>query len=216
MSKNLYAIRKGSIFVILFYFLLPLQSASAALWEYSISGDVYIWEDGNLDSLEITGTAFIDDYKTPHIERDDGSDKCSTPGFEVCTVRFEITYFEMFMGSEYSFTGTSGHQQYDPADIEGVLYGTGDFSSLRWTRDASGSIYTAESYQEWLAFELPTSFGFDGTSEVLEVTNPDFPENGLIGGTFQRVGPVVPAPAAVWLFGSGLIGLIGIARRKKA
>ena len=32
-----------------------------------------------------------------------------------------------------------------------------------------------------------------------------------------RVSPatVVPAPAAVWLFGSGLIGLVGIARRKE-
>ena len=28
--------------------------------------------------------------------------------------------------------------------------------------------------------------------------------------------PIVPIPAAVWLFGSGLIGLIGVARRKKA
>jgi hypothetical protein len=28
--------------------------------------------------------------------------------------------------------------------------------------------------------------------------------------------PKVPVPAAVWLFGSGLIGLIGVARRKKA
>ncbi len=27
--------------------------------------------------------------------------------------------------------------------------------------------------------------------------------------------PVVPVPAAVWLFGSGLIGLIGVARRRK-
>jgi hypothetical protein len=27
---------------------------------------------------------------------------------------------------------------------------------------------------------------------------------------------VVPVPAAVWLFGSGLIGLVGLARRKKA
>ena len=27
---------------------------------------------------------------------------------------------------------------------------------------------------------------------------------------------VVPVPAAVWLFGSGLLGLVGIARRKKA
>jgi len=29
-------------------------------------------------------------------------------------------------------------------------------------------------------------------------------------------GAVVPVPAAVWLFGSGLIGLVGVARRKKA
>lgn len=28
--------------------------------------------------------------------------------------------------------------------------------------------------------------------------------------------PSIPVPAAVWLFGSGLLGLIGIARRKKA
>lgn len=28
--------------------------------------------------------------------------------------------------------------------------------------------------------------------------------------------PSIPVPAAVWLFGSGLIGLIGLARRKKA
>jgi hypothetical protein len=28
--------------------------------------------------------------------------------------------------------------------------------------------------------------------------------------------PVIPIPPAVWLFGSGLIGLIGVARRKKS
>jgi hypothetical protein len=27
---------------------------------------------------------------------------------------------------------------------------------------------------------------------------------------------VIPVPAAVWLFGSGLLGLVGVARRKKA
>jgi hypothetical protein len=39
---------------------------------------------------------------------------------------------------------------------------------------------------------------------------PDDPEcgSGWIGA--------VPVPAAVWLFGSGLLGLIGIARRKRA
>ena len=33
-------------------------------------------------------------------------------------------------------------------------------------------------------------------------------------GTFTNPGAVVPVPAAAWLFGSGLIGLVGVARRK--
>ena len=41
---------------------------------------------------------------------------------------------------------------------------------------------------------------------------------GLSDGTgFDLVGTtVVPVTAAVWLFGSGLIGLIGFARRKQS
>lgn len=44
--------------------------------------------------------------------------------------------------------------------------------------------------------------------------------SGVIEGTFAatgvdaKVGAVVPVPAAVWLFGSGIIGLIAVARRK--
>ena len=44
----------------------------------------------------------------------------------------------------------------------------------------------------------------------------------LSGGTNGEVvlsmtaSSTVPIPAAVWLFGSGLFGLIGMARRKKA
>ena len=33
--------------------------------------------------------------------------------------------------------------------------------------------------------------------------------------TYDESAPEVPVPAAVWLFGSGLLGLVGIARRKK-
>jgi len=47
--------------------------------------------------------------------------------------------------------------------------------------------------------------------------------NETCGGTCQAVAAgtwtrtsVIPIPAAVWLFGSGFIGLIGVARRKKA
>jgi hypothetical protein len=39
------------------------------------------------------------------------------------------------------------------------------------------------------------------------------PDQG--GSDWVGAGPVVPVPAAVWLFASGLLGLIGIARKKK-
>lgn len=39
--------------------------------------------------------------------------------------------------------------------------------------------------------------------------------DGTIGNV-AKLGAVVPVPAAVWLFGSGLLALIGIAKKKKA
>jgi len=42
-------------------------------------------------------------------------------------------------------------------------------------------------------------------------------ESGGLDAAWELISySVVPVPAAAWLFGSGLIGLIGIARRKKA
>ncbi len=39
---------------------------------------------------------------------------------------------------------------------------------------------------------------------------------GTAGGDFAQYVAPVPIPAAAWLFGSGLLGLVGIARRKKS
>jgi len=53
----------------------------------------------------------------------------------------------------------------------------------------------------------------------LITTADDPPGAGFPGITMQWIiegtATVVPVPAAAWLFGSGLLGLIGIARRKK-
>jgi hypothetical protein len=47
--------------------------------------------------------------------------------------------------------------------------------------------------------------------------NPWASDGSSINPTFANGSvTVVPIPAAMWLFGSGLVGLIGISRRKKA
>ena len=58
----------------------------------------------------------------------------------------------------------------------------------------------------------------DTYSLLYTATVPEDDPNGYAGFTYELylTGNVstVPVPAAVWLFGSGLIGLIGLARRK--
>ena len=62
-------------------------------------------------------------------------------------------------------------------------------------------------------------------STDVTATNPVGPDGilglGMIDGAFVGFNAnfdfqAVPVPAAVWLFGSGLIGLVGVARRKRA
>lgn len=65
-----------------------------------------------------------------------------------------------------------------------------------------------------LAAGLWTSNEFVLAWEDLIADNADFDFNDMVL-MVESVQPV-PVPAAVWLFGSGLLGLIGIARRKRA
>ena len=53
----------------------------------------------------------------------------------------------------------------------------------------------------------------NGNWDLFVGAGANFSNEGIDGTWTQRV---VPVPAAVWLFSSGLLGLIGIARRKKA
>ena len=61
------------------------------------------------------------------------------------------------------------------------------------------------------SFQTCTTLVMGGTGEIC-VRDANWGENQTLQGSWS----VVPVPGAVWLFGSGLIGLIGIARRKEA
>lgn len=58
------------------------------------------------------------------------------------------------------------------------------------------------------------TFTFDNALELVDDYMID-PDPGNNQATLEVTISAVPIPAAVWLFGSGLLGFIGIARRKK-
>lgn len=71
----------------------------------------------------------------------------------------------------------------------------------------AGDTYTL-SYAAHVPLGDPSSFG--GVPYVLYLEGTI----NALGGDLPAVS-AVPVPAAVWLFGSGLLGLVGVARRKK-
>ena len=58
-------------------------------------------------------------------------------------------------------------------------------------------------------FEPISFFEIVAGSNIFEVTFP----NGIVT-SIDAVPTVIPVPAAAWLFGSGLLGLVGVARRR--
>lgn len=55
-------------------------------------------------------------------------------------------------------------------------------------------------------------FGQDAKGELYLLVTNSLGPSGLTGGIYMI--SAVPLPAAVWLFGSGLAGLVGMARRE--
>lgn len=93
------------------------------------------------------------------------------------------------------------------ADRQDPLVFSIDFDGDVFADYTGPSSGTAGEGNAWFAAHV-TDFVIEGS----EVSSAWF--GGGDGGVPPDV--VVPVPAAVWLFGSGLLGLIGIARRKMA
>ena len=83
------------------------------------------------------------------------------------------------------------------------LQNTGPFSNVQSRNYWSATEYAPKTYDAWL-------FGMGNGSQL--GNSQFFPMHGWA----VQSGDVsmVPVPAAVWLFGSGLLGLVGLARRK--
>ena len=86
---------------------------------------------------------------------------------------------------------------------EGVTFtAPGPFSNLQGTNYWSGTPYGSLEYVLEFAGGYQGAIILDGNVYAMAVRSGDV--------------SAVPVPATVWLFGSGLLGLIGASRRKKA
>ena len=92
-------------------------------------------------------------------------------------------------------------------NVEGISsVALGPFSNVQSFNYWSGTEFAPNPANAWVF-----NFG-SGSQGAVNKGNNRFAwavQSGNVGGA-----SVVPVPAAVWLFGSGLIGLIGVARRK--
>jgi hypothetical protein len=103
---------------------------------------------------------------------------------------------------------------YDYHMVGSVWYGE--------TQECNGLSYTCRTIIDYLTYGGNTTgvlmheaSGFDASTANLNISGS---ASVLTNSASFLVKPVatVPVPAAVWLFGSGLLGLVGVARRKSA
>jgi hypothetical protein len=107
-------------------------------------------------------------------------------------------------------TGTATFQGSTPPG------GTGGFTGIGWA--SSPRIYVPAGYvSEALIAASATITGETFASIGLTPGSYEWTwGSGASADSFTLNVGAVPIPAAVWLFGSGLVGLVGMARRKKA
>ena len=128
--------------------------------------------------------------------------------------------------SRFTYSDFDSDNRWDRLDTYLTLYSDDGYRIAfndddNLTNDTNGSVSNVDSYLQYTA-------DYDGFYIILVAAYPSSPNelSGVFGLTdsgsigynnykldISGVSPV-PVPAALWLFGSGLLGLIGMARRK--
>ena len=166
------------------------------------------WADANTWAANLS-VGGVDDWRLANTV-DVGNDGATYTNFhEGVDCGYNITAHSELSNMFYNVLGNTAN--YDTSGVatgctapDYCLTNTGPFSNLQSSHYWSATEYAHTTYDAWV-FNMTNGAQFNGNKV-----------NSYYAWAVQS-GDVsaVPVPAAAWLFGSGLLGLVGVARRKK-
>ena len=117
---------------------------------------------------------------------------------------YNITTHSEISNMYYNVLGNIA--DFDTAGVaqDGGAYNAGPFSNFKNSSYWTGTEYVLATSNAW---DFTTGDGRQGFTDKSNIKFVWAVQSGDVSA--------VPVPAAVWLFSSGLLGLIGVARRKK-
>ena len=184
-------IKAGQLLIAGMAVLLASSGAQAALVPFTLEGNVESADAGNIFSVSvgtiITATGSIDDSLLDGGIYGSITDLLITVG--------DLTFddsMEAFGGSSISLNPDGSLSDLTYEANEGVLGASAFFDSFFTT-------FTGSAFNGPKSKGSPTELSIAGHWDA----------NSFVVPT------AAPVPAAVWLFGSGLLGLLGIARKRK-
>ena len=174
------------------------------LADANAAGTTMNWADANawaagLDVAGVTGWRLAD---TLQPDASCGSQSGSVSyGYNCTGSEMGNLFYNVLGGSAGSLITTTHNANYDL------------FSNIQSSAYWSATVYAPRTSSAWI-------FGMHyGSQTGTTKTNSTYAwavQSGDAGLGWSSSPPsAVPVPAAVWLFGSGLLGLIGVARRKR-
>ena len=104
-------------------------------------------------------------------------------------------------------------------DISAVRYASAPFTIEAWTStNGTGTLIdSVEVTADWLDLSsIWGAYNLTSNSQIHSLYLLGSSNWAIWDDLTVDTSPTVPIPGAVWLFGSGLVGLIGVARRKKS
>ena len=104
---------------------------------------------------------------------------------------------------------TGGTLTFSALDFAGIFGGTNFFLP------PNGGVVTVEDLTDLGSGDWGVVVRYISTINDPGGSFHNFQANWRLEGTMSTGASVIPVPAAVWLFGSGLIGLVGVARRQR-